>query len=185
MSKKIWALVLTLLLAGTFAWADIELGAGISPPLGELPEGMPEEAAGPLGNTMVSFHGGYSFAWLFYVSADAFVLPPFVVRNMTSYVDEQGFVKDGQFRPGFLNLINVGIRPKIGPFAVSATVGINNLYLYKSSEIAEDAYSPELGVNLRLGAYFFLSKSLAVTVSGTTVFPDSNALVSTLKAVAD
>jgi hypothetical protein len=184
MLRKLACILALLLVAGAGAWADIELGAGISPPLAELPEGMPEDAAGPLGNLMVSFHGGLSFWWLFYGSADSYILPPFVVRNMTTTVDAGGFVKDGQFRPGMLNLFNVGIRPKIGPLAVSATVGINSLYLYKQEELAAGAFDATLGFNMRLGVYLFLNKAMALNVSGFTVFSSSESLISTMKAIA-
>lgn len=180
MSKRWKILFFVLLLSGGAIWADIEVGVGFSPPLGKLPEGMPEKAAGPLGNTMVSFHAGYSFAWLFYLSGDAYVLPPFVVRNMTTTIEEDGFVKDGLYRPGFLNMINVGLRPRLGPVALSATVGLNSLYLYKEGEVSDKANKPSLGVNLRLGGILFVNDLFSFSLTGTTVFPDGRTLFSTL-----
>jgi hypothetical protein len=173
---------LAVLALGT-AFADIEIGVGVAPPLSERPAGATDNP-GPLGDIMVEFHGGFSFWWLFYASADAYVLPPFVVRQMTTAIDtSSGFVKDGQYRPGFLTLFDVGIRPKIGPIALSATAGVNSLYIYKEKDLPKDAYKPELGVNLRLGLYVFLNRFMAVTASGTTVFPSFSSLVSTMKAI--
>lgn len=185
MRKAFVLLTMCLVLVGTQgAFAEIEIGAGVSPPLMEMPKDMPQEAAGPLGNTMISFHGGFSFWWLFYASADSYILPPFVVKNMTTtFSPELGYVVEGQYRPGMLNLINVGFRPKIGPLAVTASVGVNNLYIYKQDELDQKVFKPSLGVNLRLGLYLFLNKVMAITATGTTVFQSPEGLIKTLEAI--
>lgn len=174
MRKKAVVLALAAALAASsVAWAEIELGFGVSPPIGKTEKEGDPGPEGPLGDTILSFHAGYSFWWLFYLSADAYVVPPSFVKGATTAFDtEEGFTQEGIYRPGFLNMLDVGIRPRIGPIALMATVGVNQLYIYKEADLPKDMKKPSLGLNLRLGGHVFISKNLAVTLNGTLVFQD-------------
>jgi hypothetical protein len=185
MKRAVLCILIIAVLAVMPVAAEIELGVGISPPLIEKPEGA-GESENPLEDMMLSFHVGYSFLWLFYASADAIMLPPYVLQSLTSTYDPITNVqREGIYRPGFINLINVGIRPRIGPIALMASVGINMLYVYKQDELPEDAFDPTgLGVNARVGAYLFLGKNLALTASATTVFANFDELVMTFADLA-
>lgn len=182
MSQKAVTVALALILLCAPVWAEIELGLGLAPSLIDT-EGRPEEE-NVLGDFSLSLHAGYSLMWLLYASADSLILPPSLVQSFTSKLDENGFVREGIYRPGMLNLFNVGIRPSFGPVAVMATAGINQLYIYKQDELPDDYEAPTLGVNLRLGAYLFITKNLALTATGTSVFAGFDALISFFKAVA-
>jgi hypothetical protein len=132
---------------------------------------------------MMSFHAGYSFWWLFYASADAFVLPPFVIQNITAYTSDL-YTVDGVYRPGFVTMLDFGFRPTIGPLGAMLEAGINTLYIYKQDELSENAYNQSVGFNARAGAYLFLNKNIAVTGTGTMIFSDIQSMISTFKALA-
>lgn len=171
------ALALTL---GSGAWAELELGLGIAPPIGEVPKEAKSDDF--FGDATKVAHVGYSFWWLFYASYDGFILPPYAVSQLTGTIDvESNGWKPGYFRPGFLNTINVGFRPTLGPLILSTTVGINTLYVYR--QLDDELDTPPLGVNLRLGVGLKLAKFLGITLSGTSVFGDPRELVSTLQAL--
>jgi hypothetical protein len=179
--RKRTALVLAVLLClGASAWAEIELGVGIAPPLGEIPAGA---SSGNFFNDATKvMHVGYSFLWLFYASYDGLVLPPYSVSQMTSSIDNSnGNFLPGYLRPGFLNTFNVGIRPRIGPVSVMASIGINSLYVYKAA--ADGLQLPPVGVNLKLGVGMRLAKWFGITATGTSVFSDFQELTSTLDAL--
>jgi len=163
--------------------AEIEIGVGVTPPLLERPAGA-EDSDNIFEKVMVSLHGGLSTAWLFYASVDAMLLPPYVLQSLTTtYNPTTGAYSEGIYRPGFLTMLDVGIRPKIGPLALLATVGVNMLYAYKEEELPQGSYQPELGVNARVGAYLFLGDNLALTGIGTVVFPDFDQLMVTAQAL--
>ncbi|MBI9104344.1 MAG: hypothetical protein JEY99_18140 [Spirochaetales bacterium] len=172
MNKKILIILAILLLFTGFAFAELELGVGITPPLEDV-----EGATGDFGQDMlISFHGGYSFWWLFYASWDAYVMPAYLMSALTETIDDSGNVSPGVYKPGFLNMFDVGIRPRIGPLMVMAEVGINTLYVYEQSEDEQS----ELGGNIRVGAgLHFNHISIMGTVS--SVFSSFDSMTNTLE----
>ena len=186
--KRILAALLILLLTGT-AFAEIELGFGIAPPLAESNDMSSSDddayTEGFWYNNTGIFHFGYSFAWLFYASADALILPPAAVQGMTGIYDmATGTFRTGPFRPGILTLLDVGFRPRIGPIMIMAATGINTMYIYRQDELDED-FQSDLGVNLRVGLGYKLGKILSITASGTVVFNNFDTMVSTLDTLAN
>ncbi|OHD22302.1 MAG: hypothetical protein A2Y38_00695 [Spirochaetes bacterium GWB1_59_5] len=187
MTKKLMlATFLILAMAGTAFTDELELGFGIAPPLN------PDENQGPSGNgffydNTAVLHVGYSFAWLFYASYDALMLPPASVSSMTGTFDvTNGTYQPGIYRPGVLSLIDVGFRPRIGPVILMVSTGFNNLYIYKQSELEENAgFSPDLGVNLRAGLGFKFGKALSVMASGTVVFNSFDSMITTLEGLGN
>jgi hypothetical protein len=180
MKRKAMLLIAVFLLLGTFAWAELELGLGIAPPMGNVPQEA--QTGNMFGDATKVIHAGWSFWWLFYASYDGFILPPYSVAQLTSVMDTStGSYSSGYYRPGFLNTFNLGIRPRIGPISVLATVGINQLYVYKQGPDGLEV--PPVGVNLRLGAGLRFANWIGVTVTGTTVFADFAELSSTLNAL--
>lgn len=164
------------------AFAEIELGVGFSPPLQAQ-----EQNAGMKGNivedAMYSFHGGFSFWWLFYAAVDSYVLPPYIVQNLTTTYDAAKGTIPGYYRPGFLTMIDVGIRPQIGPVILLLTTGINNLYIWKQDDIAGLKDSPAIGANLRAGAGLDLGL-LSVVATGMVVFDDFQAILDLARTLA-
>jgi hypothetical protein len=159
--------------------AEMELGIGLAPPIGSAPEGARK---GFFEDSTKIFHAGYSFAWLFYASYDALVLPPYAVSQMTGVIDSgTGSWSPGYYRPGFLNTFNLGMRPRIGPVMISASVGANSLYVFRQGP--DELKVPPVGVNMRVGAGFKLAKHLGFMVSATSVFSDFSDMTSTLKAL--
>lgn len=171
--KRFVLLVTMFLVVGGMAFADLELGMGFSPPLGE-PEidpftGEPEEQSG-----IFSFHVGYSFLWLFYAAWDAYVMPPDVMQPQTGFN-----------RPGFVNMYNVGVRPRLGPLMAMATVGINQNYVYRQNEPYEfgglnGEYESPIGANMRLGFGWRSPNNWSVMASAVAAYPSIDDLVTTL-----
>jgi hypothetical protein len=179
MAKRIVALMAVLILVTVPIFAEIELGFGLAPSLGTIPS---EASQGFFNDSTKVIHAGYSFAWLFYASYDGFILPPYSVSQMTGVMDTTtGSWSPGYYRPGFLNTFNVGIRPRIGPVMISASIGANSLYIYRQG--SDGLTVPPVGVNLRVGAGLKLGKLLGVMVSGTSVFSDFNDLSTTMTAL--
>ncbi|MFH2113472.1 MAG: hypothetical protein ABIJ86_03050 [Spirochaetota bacterium] len=187
MTKKLMMSVfLILAMAGAAFSNEIEIGFGVAPPLVKTEAGKSTYEGFFYENTGI-LHAGYSFAWLFYVSADAYLLPPVAVSGMTGYFDvASGTYQNGIFRPGILGLFNIGIRPKIGPLLLMASTGINTLHIYKQEELADaDRASSSLGVNLRVGVGFKMNKLIGIMASGTVAFSDFDTMKSTLEALND
>jgi len=186
MTKKLMlAAFLILALAGTAFTDELELGFGIAPPLNQ--DDMQGPSKGFFYDNTAVLHVGYSFAWLFYASYDALMLPPASVRNLTTYNDyEMNTERSGIYRPGILSLINIGFRPRIGPIIFMLSTGLNNLYIYQQSDLVEDeVFSPDLGVNLRAGLGFKFGKALSIMASGTVVFNNFDSMFSTLEGLGD
>lgn len=186
MTKKLMlAAFLTLALAGTAFTDELELGFGIAPPLNQ--DDMQGPSKGFFYDNTAVLHVGYSFAWLFYASYDALMLPPASVRALTTVYDyEMQTERDGINRPGILSLIDVGFRPRIGPVMLMLTTGLNNLYIYQQSDLVEDeVFSPDLGVNLRAGIGLKFGKALSIMASGTVVFNSFETMTETLRALGN
>jgi len=180
MRKSVFLAVVLFLATGIGAFAEIELGIGIAPPIGEVPEDAASD--GLFGDATTVLHAGYSFWWLFYASYDAFVLPPYAVSQMTGTIDPaNGGLQPGYYRPGYLNTFNFGIRPRLGPLMLTASIGANSLYIYKGEE--DGLEPPPLGVNLRFGAGWKISKHFGLMATGTTVFGSMDELSNTLDAL--
>jgi hypothetical protein len=160
-------------LIGAFAFAEIELGVGITPPIIDEEGG----ATGDFGQDLsVSFHAGYSFWWLFYASWDAYVMPAFLVSALTGTTDENENFVPGVYKPGIMNLIDVGIRPRIGPILFLTEVGVNSLYVYQQTEDEQS----ELGGNVRIGAGIRLGH-LSVMATITSIFSSFDNMAQTFE----
>ena len=186
MTKKLMlATFLILALAGTAFTDELELGFGIAPPLNQ--EAMQGPSKGFFYDNTAVLHVGYSFAWLFYASYDALMLPPASVSNLTRVSDyELDIVQSGIYRPGILCLIDVGFRPRIGPVIIMVSTGLNNLYIYDQESLeANTEFQPDLGVNLRAGLGFKFGKMLSVMASGTVVFNNFDSMISSLEGLGD
>jgi hypothetical protein len=172
-----------LLLSAAPVFADLEweLGVGITP------IGAEEGAKGDsfLEQMMLSGHVGCSFMWLFYGSVDAIILPPMMTQRLSGKLehDEEGnpYLAGGYFQPGYLNLFDVGIRPRIGPILAFAEIGANSLYVYKQAE--QQLELPPVGFNARAGVGVVLKKRWGITASGTVVFQEFEALTETFSTL--
>lgn len=158
MRKMIVAILLVAVVALPGFTLGVELGvSGTAIPAGD--GGQMEPAWG--------FHVGISPFSILYASWDSLVMPSSVIGSWTGY-----------YRPGFLNLYDVGLRLILGPIVALLEVGVNNVYVYKTGtqEIGG------LGANLRVGAGLKFG-AWGVTVTGTSVFPTMPELVDTLKGL--
>jgi hypothetical protein len=141
----ILVLFLLIIIPATVSAAEWELGLGYTPLSNEdLADDASFQESG-----LTSFHAGYSFWWLFYASWDSFIMPPYLVESMTGSLENDVY-KEGYYRPGFLNMYDVGIRIHLGPVMGFATVGVNTLYVYRQDEDMLDV-GENIGANLRLG----------------------------------
>jgi hypothetical protein len=88
---------------------------------------------------LVGFHFGFSPWAILYASWDALVAPPSLVENLTgSYDVESEITKGGQYRPGFLNLFDVGIRLVLGPIVAFTEIGTNAIHVYDPDAAIRD-----------------------------------------------
>lgn len=180
MTRKTALVVALLLLLGGSAWAELELGLGIAPPIGDVP--AQAQTGSFFTDATKVLHAGLSFWWLFYAGYDGLILPPYSVQQLTSGIDTgTGQVTDGYFRPGFLNTFNVGIRPRIGPISIMASVGINQLYVYRQD--ADGLASPPLGVNVKAGAGLRFAKWIGLSATVMSVFGDVKEMTDTFNAL--
>lgn len=188
MRKVLLPLMIGVLLAlSTPVFAEIEIGGSFTP--AEYLLQMNSEAQKLedfLGvassedfDMIFGFHIGYSWWWLFYAAWDSLVMPPWWIYTSTSAGGETGI-----YRPGFLNLIDVGVRPTIGPVYVLATAGLNHMYIYKQDDLAIAGGELNLGVNLRLGAGLIFDW-WSLVVSGTAVFGKFDDMATVIEGVAD
>ena len=150
-----------------------ELGLSWTPLFVSEEEAITE---GDTDDTMLGFHFGYVWWHIAYASWDSIVIPPHLMQQWTGF-----------YRPGFLNLYDVGIRLHIGPVVGFAEVGLNSLYIYKKYELDQQLEEGEtlkrsMGANFRLGLGYH-GGSWGITLAGTTVFPSFREMSETLKAL--
>jgi hypothetical protein len=165
-----------LILTATL-YGEIELGMSFTP--GSFLKSDEQKALdaisvadqGTLGDNILGFHVGYSFWWLFYASFDSLIVPPW-------WVDQQVGIP----APGYINFFDVGIRPRIGPIYLLATVGINTLYIH--SAYADKNAENSMGVNIRLGAGLKFD-ALGISLTGTYTEADFAQLQKTITALTE
>jgi hypothetical protein len=157
------ALLVLAMLVVTPAFAELELGLSWTPVPAD--EKDPEADLG----SIVGFHVAYQWWGIFYATWEALVMPDDIINEFTGYQ-----------RPGFLNLFDLGFRLRIGPVIGYATVGTNNIYVYRQQEL--DSFDPGFGANLRLGAGLRFGW-WGVNASGTSVFPSFERMTQTLGAL--
>jgi hypothetical protein len=203
MSKLLLLTGAILLIFGLPLFADEELELGMSfTPIGLL-FGDDASADGPdpadqgddyyyeesdlLDEWLISFHAGYNWGIL-YATLDAIVFPPFLMEKITSEDEynedtQQWESKPGFDRPGFFNLIDVGIKFSLGDIILYGETGINVLYIYKQNEIPSNERPGTIGTNLRIGANYIIADGLSVGINGTAIFSSFKTMARALEAV--
>ena len=182
--KKRLAVLFTMLILSTAIFAEIELGMSFTP--GEVLV-TPETAAAmqfigaeeSTSSSILGFHLGYSFAWLFYASFDSLIVPPWWIYQTTSYTSADGVAYSGINAPGYINFFDVGIRPSIGPLYILATAGFNTLYIHSGYEQLSDN---SLGVNMRIGIGLKFD-AFSINITGTSIFNNFDQLTSTVNKI--
>jgi hypothetical protein len=175
-------LLLAVIAGPAFGQDQFDIGISATPLFAE--EG--ETATDILDNLIPGFHVGYRFLYLLYASWDALVLPPRIVESMTTRFiqrpDGSTVVQEGYFRPGFLNLIDAGIQIVLGPFVVSAELGVNQVYIYKQDEL-DPRPDANFGANVLVGAGLKFG-TWGITGRAFVVFPDIESAIFTLSSLA-
>ena len=184
MRRVILPLIVVVLLAlSAPVFAEIELGASFTPAEYMMSEEIKQLeqflGAEDQFEAIFGFHIGYSWWWLFYGSWDAMVMPPWWVYSIT--VGEEA---SGIYRPAFLNLFDVGVRPTLGPIILLAEAGINNIRIYDQESLGVQGTEANFGVNLRLGAGLKFDW-WGITVTGTSVFATFNKMVQVIQGVTE
>jgi hypothetical protein len=165
-------LIIALLMIAVLAIPAFSIGWEVGMSATVAPSGDREGNIDPI----IGFHVGISPIAILYASWDALALPPNMIQGMTGYVDpESGAWIQGPYRPGFLNLFDVGFRFILGPVVLTAEVGTNNIYVYRQAELPEGG-GGNWGANLRLGAGAKFG-FWGVGLSGTAVFPSFGAMI--------
>lgn len=158
MRKLIIAILLVAVVALPAFTLGVELGVSATVPLGGEADEM---------EVIPGFHVGLGFLAVLYASWDSLVMPPNVIGSWTGY-----------YRPGFLNLYDVGLRLVLGPIVALLEIGVNNVYVHQGG--TQDIGG--LGANLRVGLGLKFG-TFGITATGTSVFPTMEGLVDTLKAL--
>lgn len=173
MIKKIGLILsFTLLSSGLFA-NELELGLSMTP--GSLLYKTEATASRYAADeSLLGFHVGYSFWWLFYASWDSMIVPPWFIEQQTQVYDAAGF----------MNFYDVGIRPKIGPLYLLATIGVTDLYVHNYYATEQNYESNEVGANIRLGVGFVFDV-FSVNIVGTSFYKDFAVMQKTLQALAE
>jgi len=159
------ALIILVMFVVTPAFAELELGLSWTP--------VPADDNNPDAQmeSITGFHVGYQWWKIFYVTWESMVMPKEIINDFTGFR-----------RPGFLNLFDAGLRLRIGPVIGYATLGTNNIYVYRQAEL--EAFDPSFGANLRIGAGLKFGW-WGVNLSGTSVFPSFEQMTKTLAALGD
>ncbi len=159
MKKMLLPLAAVLLLAlAVPAFAEWELGIGWTPNQNSQNVADPNAV-----NSIINFHVAYAWSVL-YFSWDAFAMPDYWVFNATDYVDPYTNVHhQGYYTPGFLNLIDVGLRFYLRPVLGYLEVGANNLYIYGSQDYGNVGVNFRAGIGVKFGWW-------GLNLSATQVF---------------
>jgi len=167
-------LVIALLMIAVLTVPTFAIGWEVGIHATVAPSGDAEQSVDPI----FGFHVGISPIAILYASWDALALPPNMIQGMTGFTDENGRWVQGYYRPGFLNMFDVGFRFLLGPVAIFTTVGTNNIYVYRQSELPDAGGS--WGANLRLGAGLKFG-FWGVSATGTVIFPSFGYMVEVFK----
>jgi hypothetical protein len=187
MKKKAFMLIVGLLLLSLAAplWSgELELGVSLFPiDWGNNPnEGtmITEADESFINSWLFGFHMGYAWG-LFYTSWDSFVLPPHIIRDIATVVENDIIVREGFYRPGFVNYFDFGLRLVLLNTLVGfAELGVNTLYIYKQDQLAEEDQPGTFGANLRLGAGLRVNDWLGIDLTGTALFPSFGKMLEVL-----
>ena len=153
--------VFVLLFMSVQAFSDeIELGLSWTPIMDDAVSA--EDAV----DSIRGFHFGYVLWGFVYGSWDALVMPPSIIQNWTGF-----------YRPGFLNLYDVGVTFYFKPFVVYGELGLNNVYVYKQG--SSQALKNNFGANLRIGGGLKWDW-IGINLSGTAVFHSFRSMAGTL-----
>jgi len=157
-------LVIALLMIAVLTIPAFSIGWEVGMHATVVPSGDGQGGVDPV----FGFHVGISPIAILYASWDAIALPPFMIQGMTGKTADDGRWIEGYYRPGFLNMFDVGFRFLLGPVAIFTTVGTNNIYVYRQAEIEGGGGS--WGANLRLGGGLKMG-FWGVSATGTVIFP--------------
>ncbi|OQY39626.1 MAG: hypothetical protein B6229_03460 [Spirochaetaceae bacterium 4572_7] len=144
MGKKLLLIIIITFFTSFLYASDLELGLSYTP--GDVlktdEDRQIESVTGRKQNDgILGFHAGYSFWWLFYVSSDSLVVPPWFVQKLSTYEKGNGEFHQGIMAPGFITFVDFGIRPKFKHLYLLATIGINSLYIHSEYDDGEDTLS--------------------------------------------
>lgn len=159
-----------------------ELGVSLTPTAGNNDSEYDTTSADSAAEKLVpGFHVGYRFLGILYASWEAMVLPPEYVTDMTATFYETGgeiYYQPGPFRPGFLNLWDVGLKLVLGPIVAHTELGVNNIYVYKQADL-EERFESNFGANWRIGLGLKLDR-WGVNLDATTIFPSWDSMIDDL-----
>jgi hypothetical protein len=189
MNKWLFILAAMIVFIVMPAVAEIELGIGVSPPLGQDTSASNMNSANQTGmqqfwnGATKSLHAGWRTLGILYVSGDFVLIPSFFTETMTGSWDSSTATwSPGVYRPAVVSLYDAGFKLKLGSLSLSVQAGLNQLYVYKQSELV-NFNAPPLGVNLRLGAGLRLAKFLGLEAVIVTLQPSFQDAVDVVKGV--
>jgi len=112
-------------------------------------------------------------------------MPPSMIENMTATFVKQDdgstVYQEGYHLPGYLNLVDAGVRIILGPFSVQAALGINQIYVYKQIDM-DDPPDGGFGANVLLGAGLKFGW-WGVGLRGLVVFPSIDSAITTVASI--
>ncbi len=133
------------------------------------------------------FHIAYRWWEIFYATWDSMVMPPEMITDMTGVIVQDEFDPDftyfrpGPYRPGFLNLWDLGIKLILGPVVVHTELGVNTIYVHNQSELPDD-FSTNFGANWRAGVGVKFNM-WGVNADFTSIFPSFNTMIQDIQGL--
>ena len=185
--KKTFLLLAGFMLLSMPAWSDqLELGIGAAPaPSGTEDPNAPAES-------LTLLRVAYTTLGIINFSLDSLILPPSSIQQMTGQFTfdpityETSFVQ-GIYRPGMVNLYDVGIKFALfNKLVMGVQVGVNSLYIYRMNEDPElfNGINTELGANIKLSAGWKFGNNLGLEAAMYSIQPSIDDATNVLKGLA-
>jgi hypothetical protein len=188
--KKTILLLAGFMLLASVAWSDeLELGIGAA---AQQQDPLATTQTDPSqSNSLYILRAAYGWLSFINFSLDSIVLPPSSVEKMTAKVTLDGVtgnnsVIQGIYRPGMINLVDVGIKFALfNKLVMGVQVGVNSLYIYRMNE-DKDLFAgidTNLGANIKVTTGWKFTDNLGVEIAMYSIQPNTDTAVTVLKGL--
>lgn len=190
--KKTILLLAGFMLLASVAWSDeLELGIGAAAQGGSNNALNATQTDPNSAESLYVLRAAYN--WLNFVnfSLDSIILPPSSVQKMTSsftYDANFNLVTNlGVFRPGMVNMFDVGVKFALfNRLVMGVQVGVNDLYIYKLDEVKAllPNFNTGLGANIKVTTGWKFSDNLGLEVAMYSIQSDPDAAIKVIEGIA-
>ncbi|MEI8095463.1 MAG: hypothetical protein WCG80_14735 [Spirochaetales bacterium] len=190
--KKTILLLAGFMLLASVAWSDeLELGIGAAAQGGSNNALNATQTDPNSAESLYVLRAAYN--WLNFVnfSLDSIILPPSSVQKMTSsftYDANFNLVTNlGVFRPGMVNMFDVGVKFALfNRLVMGVQVGVNDLYIYKLDEVKAllPNFNTSLGANIKVTTGWKFSDNLGLEVAMYSIQSDPDTAIKVIEGIA-